>query len=123
MKKKIVAFVADATLIVVFAAAGRTSHNEGLAGTFMTALPFFLALVIAWLIPTVRSQPLKLIPAGILVWLISVFCGQGIRLLMGGTSALSFLLVTLIVLAFFLLGWRAIVKLIAGKRKTRVAIK
>lgn len=84
----------DFVLIFFFAGIGRHSHGEGLQGIV----------------------PQRIFPAGILVWLNAVFGGQLLRVLMGGSTALSFIVVTTIALGIFLLGWRAIFLLIQRKR-------
>ena len=40
----------DLLLVAVFAAVGRASHGESVAGVFVTAWPFLVACLIAWLL-------------------------------------------------------------------------
>ncbi|MDO4917861.1 MAG: DUF3054 domain-containing protein, partial [Rothia sp. (in: high G+C Gram-positive bacteria)] len=77
----------DLVLIFLFAGIGRRSHGEGLQGILLTAAPFVLAVLLAWIIPAVHRVPQRIFPAGILVWLIAVFGGQLLRVLMGGSTA------------------------------------
>ncbi|MBF6671721.1 DUF3054 domain-containing protein [Glutamicibacter halophytocola] len=113
----------DVLLIVLFALLGRREHEHGLeiSGIFMTALPFLIAYVVM----TVLSRPWqtinKLWPTGILVWLGTVVLGVATRLLMGKTAAISFVIVTLIVLGLFLLGRRAVCGFVAKRSQQQQA--
>ena len=117
MKNKWLAFAVDALLVLIFVGIGRSSHAEGLAGTFLTAVPFLLGLCIVWILPMVRNMPFNILPAGLSVWLGTAALGHLLRLLFGGTSALSFFIVTLGVLGVFLVGWRALWLLIDRRRQ------
>lgn len=113
----------DVLLIVLFALLGRREHEHGLgiSGIFMTALPFLIAYVVM----TVLSRPWqtinKLWPTGILVWLGTVVLGVATRLLMGKTAAISFVIVTLIVLGLFLLGRRAVCGFVSKRSQQQQA--
>lgn len=115
--------VIDAVLIILFALLGRREHEHGLGigGIFITALPFLVAYVLM----TVLSRPWltinKIWPTGLLVWLGTVVLGMALRLLMGKTAAISFVIVTLIVLGVFLLGRRGISLLIAKRSQQQKA--
>ena len=106
------ALAADVVAVLVFAAVGRRSHAEGdaLAGLAHTAWPFLAALALGWLVVRARRwRPAAVRPAGTAVWLVTVLGGHALRLVSGQGSAWSFLVVTAVVLAVFLLGWRALV--------------
>jgi len=109
--------IIDVLLIVLFALLGRREHEHGLGitGILMTALPFLIAYVLM----TALSRPWqtinKLWPTGVLVWVGTVVLGIALRLLMGKTAAISFVIVTLIVLGAFLLGRRAICAVLAKR--------
>ena len=115
--------VIDAVLIILFALLGRREHEHGLGigGIFVTALPFLVAYVLM----TVLSRPWltinKIWPTGLLVWLGTVVLGMALRLLMGKTAAISFVIVALIVLGVFLLGRRGISLLIAKRSQQQKA--
>lgn len=101
---------ADLVLITVFAALGRQSHEHGLAvtGILLTALPFILACLAGWAAMRAWRRPAQLWPAGVVIWLVTVAAGLGIRAAAGGGTAVSFQLVTLLVLGVFLLGHRLV---------------
>jgi hypothetical protein len=111
--------VLDVVLVVLFTVIGRVSHGEGLgfAGVAQTAWPFLVGTLLAWLVFSAWRRPLALVRTGLPVWLLTVIVGMVLRVVSGQGVAVSFVIVATIVLAVFLLGWRAIVLPIA-KRKS-----
>jgi len=81
------AIVADACCVLAFVVIGRASHSDGetVAGIASTAWPFL---------------------AGTRAWLGTVLIGQAVRVLAGQGTALAFIVVSLLFLGLFLLGWR-----------------
>ncbi|KNX39295.1 DUF3054 domain-containing protein [Luteipulveratus halotolerans] len=104
------ALAADTLLVLVFAAIGRASHDEGnaLLGVLGTAWPFVAGVGVGWVVVhrTGRRTAVDLGP-GITVWLCAVVIGMLLRRLVGDGTALSFVIVATLVLGLFLLGWRA----------------
>lgn len=104
------ALALDVLLVLVFAAIGRANHEEGNAvvGALATAWPFLVGTALGWLLVlrTGRRAPLDL-GSGIPIWSFTVVIGMLLRQLTGDGTALSFIIVAMIVLAIFLLGWRA----------------
>ena len=103
-----IAVVADVLVVLVFAAVGRSNHHEsaGLAGVWHTAWPFLLGTAIALTLSAVtRTDPLSL-RAGVRVWLWTVVIGMVVRASLDEGTALSFVIVALIVLGALFLGWR-----------------
>ena len=107
------AALADAVLILVFAAIGRDAHQRGeiVSGVFLTAWPFLAGAALAWLLGTVRRRPLSL-PAGVAVWLSTVAGGMILRAVTGQTVVVAFVIVALLSLGLFLLGYRALLALL-----------
>jgi len=108
----------DVAAVLLFAAVGRSSHDEsgatldgalaGLAGLAGTAWPFLVALALGWALVVGRGwRAGRVRPAGLAVWAATVLGGHALRLLSGQGSAVSFLVVTAVVLGVLLLGWRA----------------
>jgi hypothetical protein len=112
------AAVADAVLILVFAATGRASHAEAnpVAGVFATAWPFLAAAAIGWMAAKLWRGPLVLWPRAVPLWLITVIGGMVLRLVSGRTAEWPFVIVASIVLAVFLLGHRALASAILRRR-------
>lgn len=112
----------DVVLILLFAALGRDTHRHGLdpAGILITASPFLVACLAGWALLSRTLSPARLWPGGVVLWIITVVAGLGIRALFGGGVALSFAIVTLCVLGAFLLVPRAAAALITRRRAARV---
>ncbi|MCM6777470.1 DUF3054 domain-containing protein [Nocardia sp. CDC159] len=117
--KRLVPFVLDALLVIVFCAIGRRSHHEAIAaGLLRTLWPFGTGLLIGWALglwlfagnewasAIKRFDGRRLWPTGVVIWLSTLIGGMALRVLSGQGIAPSFVLVAGSVLAFFLLGWR-----------------
>ena len=102
------AAAADALLIMTFAAIGRDAHARGnvITGVILTAWPFLAGAALTWLLFRLWRRPLALWPAGVAVWLGTVSIGMVLRAVTGQTVVLPFVIVALISLAVFLLGYR-----------------
>ncbi|MGK8511308.1 DUF3054 domain-containing protein [Nocardia asiatica] len=111
----------DALLVVVFCAIGRRSHDEAvLAGLLRTVWPFATGLALGWLVVVAlrrraaagdaRFDSTALWPAGVVIWACTLVGGMLLRVVGGQGTAVSFVLVAGVVLALFLLGWRAVYK-------------
>lgn len=113
------AALADAALILVFAAIGRDAHQRGdiFTGVLLTAWPFLVGAALAWLSVRVRRSPLS-IPAGLVVWLGAVAGGMILRAVTGQTVVVAFVVVALVSLGVLLLGYRA---LLAALRRFRTS--
>ena len=113
----------DVALILVFAISGRSSHERGLsvAGVLETAWPFLVAYVVSVLAVRAWRSPSSLRPTGLALWGITVVGGLVLRALSGGGTALSFQVVTLLVLGVFLLLPRLVASVAARRRSRRVA--
>jgi hypothetical protein len=107
----------DAVLVLAFVLVGRGSHGENvLAGAFVTFWPFLVGLVVGWLLVVARRRPAALWPTGVVVWAATLVLGMMLRVVSSQGIAVSFVIVAAVVLAVFLLGWRAIALGIAALR-------
>jgi hypothetical protein len=115
MRMTRLAAVLDACCVLVFVVIGRASHTKGedLAGIASTAWPFLAGLVLGWAAARAWRRPLALAPAGVVIWLATVALGMALRVVSGQGTAVSFIVVALVFLGLFLLGWRAVAALIA----------
>jgi hypothetical protein len=103
------AFVSDLVLLLVFVLIGRASHDENpLPGVLTTLWPFAAGLIIGWIAGRAWRAPLAIVRSGIPIWIATVVFGMLLRAVSGQGVQLSFIIVTTIVLAVFLLGWRAV---------------
>ena len=113
----VLALLADAVLVLVFVLIGRASHDENpVLGALVTYWPFLVGLILGWIASRAWRAPLALVRTGLPVWAITVAGGILLRLASGQGVQLSFIIVTCLVLAFFLLGWRAIAALVVHRR-------
>jgi Protein of unknown function (DUF3054) len=114
-----VALVLDVCCVLVFVIIGRASHTKGetLGGIASTAWPFLAGLACGEVAARAWRQPLALVPAGVGAWLGTVLVGQALRALAGQGTAPAFIVVSLLFLGVFLLGWR----LAAGWATVRVS--
>ena len=115
LRRPIGAALADIVLVVVFAAVGRASHEEGnpVVGALSTAWPFLVGTAVGWLVVRVLrgSWPLGVGP-GITVWFATLVFGMLLRRVTGQGTAASFVVVAGVVLAVFVIGWRIIAVLV-----------
>ena len=114
----ILAALIDLVLVTAFAAIGMSSHEEhvGLATLANVAWPFLAGAAIGWLVSLAWKNPAAPLRSGLPVWILAVGGGMVLRVLTGGGFAVPFLIVTLIVLGIFLLGWRGIAALVSRIR-------
>jgi FtsH-binding integral membrane protein len=98
----------DLCCVLAFVIIGRASHDHGepLAGVASTAWPFLAGLAGGWLAARAWRRPASLIPAGVSAWLGTVFAGMVLRVVSGQGTAAAFVVVALVFLGLFLLGWR-----------------
>ena len=100
----------DVACVLVFCAAGRRSHDEGLniAGIASTAWPFLSGTALGWLATQAWRRPTAVYPTGVVVWLCTVAVGMLLRKATSAGVAASFIVVASSVTALLLLGWRAL---------------
>lgn len=116
------AWFIDLFVVLVFAAAGRASHDlsSGVLGVLQTAWPFLVGLAVGW-IAVVRQPPERhawwldgsVIAASTLV------LGMVLRQVGGDGTALPFLLVATGVLVLGLVGWRGAEAALRTRRERR----
>lgn len=104
----------DGVLVLVFVLIGRRSHEEGseLLGLATTLWPFLVALLVGWAVSRSWRAPDRILPTGLVVWVVTVAGGILLRLASGQGVQWSFVIVTAVVLAVFLLGRRGLTRLI-----------
>ena len=115
----IAAALSDAVLILVFAAIGRDAHQRGdiVTGVFLTAWPFLAGAAIAWFAGRAWRRPLTM-ATGVVIWLGAVAGGMILRALTGQSVVVAFVVVALLSLALFLVGYRALLALVRRLRRS-----
>lgn len=122
MRRAWVAGLIDACCVLLFVIIGRASHAKGesVAGIASTAWPFLAGLAGGWLAARAWRRPLALVPAGVGAWLGTVAGGMVLRVVAGQGTAAAFIGVALAFCGLFLLGWRLVARLVAGRRGSLV---
>jgi hypothetical protein len=112
------AAIADAVLVLVFVLIGRRSHDEGFTvlGTLNTWWPFLVGLAVGWTATIAWRRPFGVVLPGIPLWAITVAVGMLLRAASGQGVQFSFVIVASVVLAVFLIGWRALSLLVLRRR-------
>lgn len=126
MRSVRLAVVLDCCCVLVFVVIGRASHTKGesLAGIASTAWPFLAGLAGGWLAARTWRRPLRLWPGGVGAWLGTVAAGMALRVIAGQGTAFSFVVVALVFLGLFLLGWRVVARLPPARAaRTRLAAR
>ena len=113
------ALAADLAFILLFAAVGRRNHAEGLSigGVIETAWPFLAGAAVGWLISRAWRRPTAVVPTGITIWVCTVAVGMLLRKATSEGTAASFVTVATLTIALLLLGWRAAVTKVIGRRR------
>jgi Protein of unknown function (DUF3054) len=117
MRSAWLAAVIDVCCVLVFVMIGLASHTKGetVAGIASTAWPFLTGLACGWAASRAWRRPAALLPAGLAAWLGTVAIGMVLRVAAGQGTAFAFIIVALVFLGLFLLGWR----LVHGLRRLR----
>ena len=110
MTQRPVLALVDALAVLVFAAIGRRSHDEGLAivGIVEVAAPFLLGALVGALVVRSWRDPLAL-RTGLAVWVGAVVVGLALRAVLYDRLPVSFAIVATVSLAVLVLGWRGAV--------------
>lgn len=98
----------DVVLVIAFVLIGRASHNESALGFFTTFWPFFVGLILGWLVSRFWLDPLRINWVAVIIVAITVVVGMVLRAVTGQGIEPGFVIVTTIVLGVFLMGWRLI---------------
>jgi Protein of unknown function (DUF3054) len=114
--RRAVGVLADVCCVLAFVVIGRANHHAGesLAGVASTAWPFLAGLAAGEAATRAWRQPLALVPTGVGVWLATVAGGQVLRVISGQGTAVAFIIVSLLFLGLFLLGWRLVFRRIVS---------
>lgn len=108
----------DLLAVVAFAALGRRTHGEDLAGTLLVAAPFAIGAAAGWAAARAWRAPLALRTGGI-VWLGAAGAGLALRgAVFDRGLAPSFMVVAAVTLAVLIVGWRVVA--LAFRRRAAV---
>ena len=111
--------LADLVCVVVFAAAGKSSHEASDSSWVILAIvwPFAVAVVVAHALLLWRGGRVSRVwPEGTVVLAVTYVLGMALRVLSGRGIAVAFLIVAALFLTFTMLGWRGVVRLSGSRR-------
>jgi len=111
--------VADLACVLVFAFAGKSSHEASESDWVVLAIvwPFALAVALVHAGLVLRGRKARrLWPEGGVVLAVTYLVGMLLRVASGRGIAVAFLIVAVLFLALTLLGWRGIVQLAVRRR-------
>lgn len=118
-----IAVVWDAVAVLVFAILARLAHNTDadpftVGNVLNTYWPFLIGSLIGGAVMFTAGRDLRrVVPSGIVVWIVTVVVGLGIwGIRNGAVPHWSFILVATVMSGIVLLGWRAIAGKFAKKR-------
>ncbi len=114
-----VAALADLAVVVVFVLIGRRTHHEdaGVVGFLRVWWPFAVGLAAGWAITRLDRAPLAW-GRVTLTWLLTVAIGMALRIAVQGHEFKpAFTIVAVCFLGAGLLGWRAVVRMVARRRR------
>jgi FtsH-binding integral membrane protein len=117
--RPLVALAADLACVLVFAVAGRASHEASSSAWVVLAIawPYALAAVLAHVVLLARRrQPRRIWPEGVVVVAVTYVLGMGLRVLSGRGIAPAFLVVAVTFLVLTMLGWRLVARVGRGRR-------
>ena len=116
---RILPAVIDLVLVVLFAVIGRASHAEGLTplGIAQTGWPFLVACLVAWIVVNLLADNGYGPRAALVIWLVTVLGGMGLRIVSGETAEAAFVIVATLVLFSAFFGWRLVARVLGRKKQ------
>ena len=118
MKNRVLPFLTDVALVVLFVFIGTRNHNtdEDAAGVAATVAPFLIGLVVGWVVSRAWKSPVA-VSTGITIWVSTVVVGMLLRHFAWdrGTAG-AFIVVATIFNALTLVGWRVIRENVSSRR-------
>lgn len=114
------ALAIDLLFLLLFVGIGRSSHRHGLGigGLASTLWPFVAGLAVGWLLIRWAQRDATTPINGFIIVVVTVALGMVLRVISGQGTAVSFIIVALVFLNLFLVGWRLLAPLTSRGRKT-----
>ena len=109
----------DTFVVVLFVALGLRTHEQesAYAAVLETAAPFLVGLAVGWLVARAWKRPTSIL-TGLVIWPVTVLVGMLLRsALFDRGTATAFVVVATVFLGGFLVGWRAIWRLVELRRR------
>lgn len=120
MFRSLGALIGDVLIVVLFVSAGLIQHGTPLSSEylFLVAWPFVAGLLLGHLAIRSWRAPFSLWPHGVFVWAITVAAAMALRTLLSQGTETSFVIVTAVVTAVGMLGWRALAMFLTRGERT-----
>lgn len=124
MFRSLGALIGDVLVVILFVAVGMIQHGTPLTSQnlILVGWPFVAGLLLGHLAIRSWKAPFSLWPHGIFVWAITVAAAMALRTLLGQGTETSFVIVTAVVTAVLMLGWRALAMYLTRGERRRVAV-
>ena len=121
---RILPAIIDLAFVVLFALVGRASHAEGLTipGIAETAWPFLVACLFAWIVVGLLDDNGYGPRAALVIWLVTVLAGMGLRIVAGSTAEIAFVIVATLVLFSSFFGWRLVARFVRGRKQAGATV-
>ncbi|AXK45629.1 DUF3054 domain-containing protein [Brachybacterium saurashtrense] len=125
MFRSLGALVGDLLVVLLFVAIGFLQHGTPLTSMnlFLVGWPFAVGTLLGHLAIRAWRAPFRLWPHGVFVWAITLATGMAVRTLFGAGTEVSFVIVTAIVTAVGMLGWRAVALFFTRGERTTARIE
>lgn len=123
MFRSLAALIGDVLIVVLFVSAGLIQHGTPLSPEqlFLVAWPFVAGLLLGHLAIRAWKAPFSLWPHGVFVWAITVVAAMALRTLLSQGTETSFVIVTSVVTAVGMLGWRALAMYLTRGERSKVS--
>ena len=110
MFRSLGALVGDPLVVLLFVAIGVVQHGTPLTSQnlFLVGWPFALGVLLGHLAIRAWRAPFRIWPHGVFVWAITLAATMALRTLFSAGTEVSFVIVTAVVTAVGMLGWRAV---------------
>ncbi len=118
--RRLLPVVADLACVLVFAFAGKTSHEASHSDWVVVAIvwPYAVAVAVAHAGVVLAGRSARRVwPEGAVVLVVTYALGMALRAMSGRGMAVGFLVVAALFLGLTMLGWRVVAQL-AGSRRT-----
>lgn len=109
----------DLLSVFVFVAIGRRAHDHGITvgGIASTFWPFAVGTIVGWLILVRRKRTGSSLADGVSVAVVTVALGMLLRVVSGQGTAAAFVVVALVFVNLFMVGWRLLLRLSMRSRR------
>lgn len=122
MFRSLGALVGDLLVVLLFVAIGFVQHGTPLTSQniVLVGWHFAVGVLLGHLAIRAWNAPFRIWPHGVFVWAITLAAGMALRTLFSAGTEVSFVIVTAVVLAVGMLGWRAVASFLTrGERAAK----